>query len=765
MRNLVERVTQLVLRWPLLASFIGYCAVTAVLGRDLLAHLSSTIVHDAGDPLLTAALLRWNASVLPLTHAWWQFPIFHPTPDALAFSEHLLGLSVVATPIEWTLRDPLAVANLVTLLTYPLCGLAVLLLVRHLTGSLVAAFLAGLAFAFSPYRAGQLAHVQMLATFWAPVALLALHVYLDSGRRWWLAMYGGAWLLQALANLYSIYFFSALVALWVLWFVIATRRWTALRDITVATIVAAIPLAPVLGMYVAAHARHGFERTAGEAQTFSADLTSLLCAPAESSLWRWLQVGCRPEATLFPGLALLVLVGVAIVSLWREGAAAPSSRVLRLARGLLVTTTALAALAALSVVVFGPWRVDLGLVGASASKVDKPLLIAIGAGIVAMMVSRTVLEAARRRSVAGFYLFAAFVMWLFALGPTVMFMGVERILPGPFQLLFLLPGGGGVRVPARFWLMATLCLAVVAGLAAKELLSRGGRAAGLVAALLSLGLLSDGWGAISAAPAPATYPDPGGLIGQTVLELPVGNLNDFAPQFLAVAGGWRSVNGYSGYEPRFYEAVRQGARFEVDGVFQPFRERGDLFVIVNSDQPRLRALVERQPGAVCVGDRNGILQYRLPRQAVRATAQAIGVPRRIVSVTSSCPGAPAAAAIDGRLDTGWVCGPQAGVEWFQADLGTPADNVAAVRYVLGQSYRDFPRALVIETSLDGQVWDAAWNGDVIAATIEGSLIDPLNAPATIPFSPRQARFIRLRQTGKDAQVNWALPELEILAGG
>jgi len=259
MRNLVERVTQLVLRWPLLASFIGYCAVTAVLGRDVLTHLSSTIIHDGGDPLLTAALLRWNASVLPLTHAWWQFPIFYPTPDALAFSEHLLGLSVVATPIEWTLRDPLAAANLVTLLTYPLSGLAVLLLVRHLSGSLVAAFLAGLAFAFSPYRAGQLAHVQMLAVFWAPVALLALHAYLDSGRRWWLAIYGGAWLLQALANLYSMYFFSALVGLWVLWFVIAARRWTALRNITIVTIVAAIPLAPILGMYLAAHGRHGFD--------------------------------------------------------------------------------------------------------------------------------------------------------------------------------------------------------------------------------------------------------------------------------------------------------------------------------------------------------------------------------------------------------------------------------------------------------------------------------------------------------------------------
>ena len=763
MRNLVERVAQFVRRRPVLASVLMYCAITAVLGRHVLAHPSTTLVHDAGDPLLTAALLHWNAWVVPLTHAWWQFPIFHPTPDALAFSEHLLGLGPVSTPVAWVLRDPVAAANLVTLLTYPLCGLTVTLLVRRLTGSGAAAFLAGLAFAFAPYRAAQMPHLQMLAAFWAPLALLALHAYLDSGRRWWLGVYGAAWLLQALANLYSLYFFSALVALWVLWFVIAARRWTMLRDITMATLVAALPLAPTLATYVSVHARHGFERSAGEAQVFSADLTGLLCAPAETALWGWLQVGCRPESALFPGLALAVLVGFAIVALWREGATSTSWRGLTLARGVLGLAVTLTAAAALSVVVFGPWRIDLGVIRASASHVDKPLFILIGAGLLAIVLSRSMIAAAKRQSVAGFYLIAALVMWMLALGPTVMFMGVARA-PGPFQAVLLLPGGDGLRAPGRFWLMATLCLAVVAGLAAKELLARRSRRAAMaLTAVLAAGLLSDGWATIPAVPAPAAFPDPVALRGQTVLQLPVGDLNDFAPQFLAVAGGWRSVNGYSGYEPRFYEALRQGARFEVDGLFQPFRSRGDLFVVIKDDQPRLRALIERQPGAMCIGDRNGILQYRLPRQTP-APPHASAAPLRIAGVTGSC-AAGAAAAIDGRLDTRWACGPQNGDEWFQADLGATADRVSAVRYSLGDSYRDFPRALVVETSVDGQAWEPAWDGDVIAPTIEGSLADPLRAPAMIPFAPRRARYIRLRQTGKDHLVMWALPELAVLGGG
>jgi len=638
MQRTDERVTAWLARWPVLASALAYAVIAAVSGRLVLAHPASTVFHDAGDPLLTAALLHWNAWTLPFTHAWWQFPIFAPTPDALAFSEHLLGLSVVASPIEWVVRQPLVAANLVTLLTYPLCGVAVFLVVRRLTGSPAAAFLAGLAFAFSPYRAGQQAHLQMLATFWAPLALLGLHGYVDSGRRVWLVLFGVAWLLQALANLYSLYFLSALVALWVLWFVIMPGRWTQLRHITIATLLAAIPLAPTLSTFLTVHARHGFVRSPVEAQVFSADLLSLLCAPGESTVWSWLRVACRPEATLFPGLALLVLVGIGVAGLRHDAAARPASpRAVRLLRAIVGMAAAVGAAGALSVVAFGPWRIDTGGLRLSASDTDKPLMILAVAGFAAIAVSRTVLDAVRRRSVAGFYLCAAIVMWTLALGPTVMLNGVPRAVPGPFRLLFLLPGGGGVRAPGRFWLMSTLCLSIVAGLAASQLLARRrhGAAAGLTA-VLAIGLLSDGWSTIPAAPAPTAFPDEAALRGQTVLRLPVGNLQDFGPQYRAVVGGWRSVNGYSGYEPRYYEAIRQGARFEVDGLFEPFRARGDLLVVVDTDQSRLLSLVERQPGAVCTADAKGTRQYRLPRQPMSAPADRNAASLRIATATASC---------------------------------------------------------------------------------------------------------------------------------
>jgi hypothetical protein len=764
MRFSWERLVGWLQRWPVLAGALAYCAITAVAGQRVLAHPSANIAHDNGDPLLTAALLHWNAWTVPFTQAWWQFPIFHPTPDALAFSEHLLGLSVVATPVEWLLRDPMAAANVATLLTYPLCGVMMMLLVRRLTGSAAAGFLAGLAFAFAPYRAAQLAHLQMLAGFWAPMALLGLHTYLDSGRSRWLVVYGAGWLLQALANLYSLFFFSILVGFWVLWFVVAPRRWTALRDIAIATLGAAIPLAPTLATYMSVHARNGFERSAGEAMVFSADLGGVLCAAPETALWHWLQVSCRPEAAIFPGLVTAILAGVAV---WRLGPLRNDgalSRVLRIVRRLLATVAVMGAAAAIGVALVGPWRIDISGLRVSASSIDKPLLVCIVAGLLMLMLAPGIVAAVRQRSTIGFYLCGAFVMWLFALGPTIVLLDVPRGLPGPYRLLSLLPGGDGLRAPGRFWLMATLCLAVVVGLVAGELLARRRpRAAWLLAALLAVGLTLDGFAVIPVASGPVPYPDEGALRGQIVMHLPVGHLQDFGPQYLAVTGGWRSVNGYSGYEPRFYEALRQGSRFEVDGLFEPFRTRDDIYVIVNADQPRLRTLVERQPGAALVGDRRGVLQYRLPRQPRPAAAHVLAAPVRITGATASCAGTEWR-ALDANLETRWVCGPQRGAEWFVVDLGAASDRVSAVRYVLGNYYREFPRMLAVETSLDGDAWEPAWSGDVIAATIEGSLADPLTAPATVWFAPRRARYVRLRQTGRDDDTYWSLAELAVLAG-
>ncbi|MBE3075571.1 MAG: hypothetical protein IMZ75_11625 [Actinobacteria bacterium] len=164
------------------------------------ANLSLRIPHDPGDPILNTWILWWNAQAVPFTARWWDPPIFYPMSGALALSEHLFGIALFTTPMQWAGVGPLAAYNVALILSFGLSGFFAYLLGRHLTGSTLAGFCAGLAFGFAPYRASQLAHLQMLTSQWMPLALLAMHAYVEEGRRRWLVVFTGAWLIQALSN-------------------------------------------------------------------------------------------------------------------------------------------------------------------------------------------------------------------------------------------------------------------------------------------------------------------------------------------------------------------------------------------------------------------------------------------------------------------------------------------------------------------------------------------------------------------------------------
>ena len=118
-------------------------------------------------------------------------------------------------------------------------------LVYRLTSNAAGAFVGGLVFGFAPYRVAQISHVQMLAAFWASLALVGLHAYLETGKRRGLALSGATWMLQGATNGYSLVFLSVLVGCWVLWFVVARGNWRAAWMITAATALAIPPLIPV----------------------------------------------------------------------------------------------------------------------------------------------------------------------------------------------------------------------------------------------------------------------------------------------------------------------------------------------------------------------------------------------------------------------------------------------------------------------------------------------------------------------------------------
>jgi len=746
-------------------SLLVYTIITIVIGRDVLTHLGSTIANDPGDPLLTAAILKWNATHVPLTDAWYQFPIFYPTRDTLTFSEHLLGVSVIASPIYWLTGNLVITYNLVLLLTFPLCAMAMYALVYRLTGSAAGAFVAGLAFAFAPYRISQLPHIQMLATFWAPLALLGLHAYIESGQRRWLVLYGAAWVLQGAANGYALVMFSVLVGLWALWFVIVSRKWHALGMIALATIIAVLPLAPVLYRYTSVHSQFGFVRGYWEIRGFSADIAGLLCAPPLLTFWGWVRVKCGPEGELFPGVALLLLSMIGLVGMVVRSSRSESIRsgtVVTWFRRVMLFIAAVYTIVILVLLVSGPFMFDLGPLRVQASTLRKPIQIVTLTVLVALALSPGVRAMVRQSRTMCFYVVAAIVTWALALGPMMTFMGDPGI-PGPYHLLMSLPGVDALRVPARFWLMTTICLSALAGLVVSEFTRGQSRRTMAVAlAIVGLAVLSDGWiDRIRAAELPTTVPGADRLAGTTVLEAPPEpTFGDIHSVFRAVAGDWRAVNGYSGWGPSYYTALVGAARAESDAMLTPFLRLGDLHVVVAQDALRLRALIEQQPGVTRVASDHARVVYRVPARHGAGLPRPAGQQLPLRDLRSQCSSELLSKVMDRDETSVWQCGLWDERQALTIDLGD-VHTVGAVVNDLGTQSWLFPSALAVETSEDGTSWTPAWSGTVLDRAILAAMEDPTRMRIVVDFPPRQARYVRMRAASGGNDAPWTIAELEV----
>jgi hypothetical protein len=153
----------------------AYALLALTATHPLWQHLGDALPGDVGDPVLNTYILAWDAHALvvdPL-HLF-DANIFYPLPNTLAFSENLSGDALLALPLMLLSGEPVLTYNLVFLSSFVLAGYGMYLLVLRMTGSRGAAFAAGAAFAFAPYRIASLAHVQLLTVGWLPLLVLAL---------------------------------------------------------------------------------------------------------------------------------------------------------------------------------------------------------------------------------------------------------------------------------------------------------------------------------------------------------------------------------------------------------------------------------------------------------------------------------------------------------------------------------------------------------------------------------------------------------------
>jgi hypothetical protein len=281
-----------------------------------------------------------------------------------------------------------------------------------------------------------------------------------------------------------------------------------------------------------------------------------------------------------------------------------------------------------------------------------------------------------------------------------------------------------------------------------------------VVSLVAAALLADGGMAgIPARRPPAPLPDAATLRDQVVLHLPVEPYPDIAATWRAATGGWRSVNGYSGYGPNYYTALSVAAQTADATMFAPFRRDRDLYVVVDDGDGKMRALIESQPGSALQFQGGGFAHYRLPRSpqpAPRVHLRALPIAR----VESSCARETVVFASDRDERTRWECLQDAERHGLVADLGE-ARAVSAIVYSVGPYAWNVPTQLAVETSLDGTAWQTVSSGSVLGAFIEGGLDDPAALRATVSFADHPARYVRVRPIDQKEDFGWFVSELEV----
>jgi len=116
-------------------------------------------LHSAsleGDARLVIWILGWNNhAVLDGVPSLFDANIFHPEPNTLALGEHLFGISLFTLPVYAATRNPVLAYNVVWLLSFLLSALAAHLLAWRVTRDHLAAGVAGLVYAFCFFKMQQ----------------------------------------------------------------------------------------------------------------------------------------------------------------------------------------------------------------------------------------------------------------------------------------------------------------------------------------------------------------------------------------------------------------------------------------------------------------------------------------------------------------------------------------------------------------------------------------------------------------------------------
>jgi hypothetical protein len=494
-------------------------------------HMGRDIAQDLGDPLVQAWQVAWDGHALRTQPTeLFQANTFWPLPDSLAISDALVGYAPAGLIGEGT-RAAVARYDALFLFAYALCFAGAWLLARELGVNRVGAAIAGLAFAYAPWRLEQEGHMHVISSGGIPLAIFLL---LRGYRRGSPATVLAGWLVAtwqfSLGFTLGLMVFYLLAAAGLAAAAIWWRRGRPRppRGIAIATAAGMLCFALVAFMLARPYMRvldahPEARRTIDNVAGFSGPPYEFLAAARSSRVWGAATEPLRdglnavPEMTLFPGLAIL---GLALAG-WRIGTL-PA----RLRRGL-----------AIGVLAFAILSLGFQLNGAS-------------------------------------WLYP--YRWLYEFLPG--WQGIR--VPGRLHTLTTL-------------CLALLAGAGAAALRARVRARWGATVAGVAVALACAAILAEGWGFADHPTVPLAPPGQRSA-PQPALHLPAGAFDNRRYVLWSTDGFPDIVNGRGSFIPRQFQALlRATADFPDARSIDYLRRRGVRSVSVHLDRTRPRDPLRR----------------------------------------------------------------------------------------------------------------------------------------------------------------------------
>ncbi len=163
--------------------FIFFIILTLAITHPLVFNIENFLPYP-GDPFLNTWIISWNLNKLINFNFtdYFDSNIFYPNNNTFAYSENLIGQSLMVLPIYLLKHNPVLAHNVWVFLSFIISAFGVYLLVFYYTKNFMAGILAGIIFGFAPFKLiHNYTHLH-LSCCWLPYLMLIWELYIKKSK-------------------------------------------------------------------------------------------------------------------------------------------------------------------------------------------------------------------------------------------------------------------------------------------------------------------------------------------------------------------------------------------------------------------------------------------------------------------------------------------------------------------------------------------------------------------------------------------------------